>query len=98
MFKKSEGIESVDLPGLYEILNAGLEKVSSLRRTKPDRIMINSLALAVESMKESVDKGISIKEALKAASIAAEKGVEATKNIVARNEHPRLDTDLQHFA
>jgi len=51
--------------------------------------MIDALHPAVESLKESISKGLTIREALKEASLAAEKGAISTKNMLAKKGRAR---------
>ena len=90
MAKPSQGIELVDLPCLYDMFSQALDKVSKLGGAKPgDKTMIDSLYPAVNDLKDSVSKKLSIKEALESMSIAAEKGAISTKEMIAKKGKSR---------
>jgi len=90
MAKKSEGREYVNLQVLYDMFLAVLNNEANLGDAKPgDKTMIDSLDSAVKSLKGSVDCKLSIKEALKIASHAAEKGAISTKEMIAKKGKSR---------
>ena len=94
MATKSEGKESINLSTLYDMFFAALDKVKNLGKAKPgDKTMVDSLTPAVESIKKSVDNRLSIKEAFKSASIAAEKGAISTKEMIAKKGRSRYHAE-----
>jgi len=84
MAKVADGKEEIDLTALYEMFSSALDKVSRLGGAKPgDKTLIDTLYPAIESLKDSVKNNLSIKEALRQMSSAAEKGAASTKDMVA---------------
>ena len=84
MARVTVGKDKVDLSILYDMFSSALDKVSMLGGAKPgDKTLIDALYPAVESLKDSVEKKISIKEALGQMSSAAQKGAISTKDMVA---------------
>ena len=84
MAKEAKDMESVGLSDLYNMFSAALDKVSKLGGAKPgDKTLIDSFYPAVESLKDSLSINLSVKGALKRASLAAIAGVESTKDMVA---------------
>ena len=82
--------ETIDLDDLYKMFLAVLDNEPNLGGARPgDKTMIDALHPAVESLKESLDKGLTIKEALKEASLAADKGAISTKNMVSKKGKSR---------
>ena len=90
MARVAEGRQFTDLSTLYEMFNASLEKVSKLGGAKPgDKTLIDSLNLAVLSLKESISSSLSMKETLKNMTASAEQGMLSTKNMVASKGRAR---------
>ena len=91
---ESEGMISINLPVLYKMFSSALDKISNLGGARPgDKTMIDSLSPAVASISDSLDNKLSIKETLKNASIAAEKGAESTRNMIARKGRSRYHAE-----
>ena len=84
MSKVSDNKKLVNLADLHDMFSAALEGVSKLGGAKPgDKTMIDSLYPAVDSLKDSVLKKLSLKEALYKMSNAAENGALSTKDMIA---------------
>jgi dihydroxyacetone kinase-like protein len=90
MAKSADGLQAIDLSNLYDMFYSALDKVSKLGGAKPgDKTLIDALFPAVESLKDSVSKGLAIKESLKKMSIAAKKGAASTKDMVSNKGKSR---------
>lgn len=79
------GREELDGQGLVEMFEAGLSGV--LQRGKAelgDKTMVDAMTPAIEALKNAVAQGKSLKEALEAATAAAEEGMKATIPMLAR--------------
>jgi len=84
MAKITDGKDQIDLPTLYEMFNSALDKVSKLGGALPgDKTLVDSLSPAVISLRESLSSNLSIKEALKLMTTAAEQGAVSTKDMIA---------------
>ena len=71
--------EEFDGPGLAGALEAALAGIEELGAAREgEKTMVDSLAPAVRALRESVDGGAEVAEALAAARAAAEKGMRAT--------------------
>jgi dihydroxyacetone kinase phosphoprotein-dependent L subunit len=78
-------IEQLDLPILADIMERGLNAVIARGKAQlGDKTMVDALAPAVESLKQSASKDASLIEALELAVAAADAGVENTKGYVAK--------------
>jgi len=90
MAKVAAGKEELGLDDIYKMFLAVLDNEPKLGGAKPgDKTMIDALYPAVKSLKDSLRKNLSIKEALKEASTAAKKGAESTKDMVAKKGRSR---------
>ena len=90
MAKAAEGKDNINLGDLYKMFLSALEKVQKVGKANPgDKTMIDALYPAVESLKESIKEKLTIKNALRKASLAAEKGAESTKDMVAKKGKSR---------
>lgn len=85
MAEAAEGKESIGLKELTDMLSDALVKVKEIGKAIPgDKTLVDSLTPAVDSLKDSSAKGLSLKEALILAEESAFKGVESTKDMVAK--------------
>lgn len=79
------GKSEVDIRDFEKMLQAALSGIKMRGKAElKDKTMIDAIEPALNSLKDSIEKGLSSKEALKEAVDAAYKGVEYTKEIVAR--------------
>lgn len=78
--------KEVNLEDIYSIFSKSLEVSMKLGSgAKPgDKTMIDSFYPAVESLKNSIDKKLTLKDALEEMSIATEKGALSTKEMIAK--------------
>ena len=77
--------EELDGPRLVDALAAGLAGVVELGAAEPgDKTMVDALGPAIDAMRESLDGGRSLEDALAAAAEAAEAGARATVPMQAR--------------
>lgn len=84
MAKTSKNKEVINLMDLYDMFSASLEGVSKLGGAKPgDKTMIDSLYPAVNSLKDSISKNLTLRQSLYKMSTAAENGVLLTKDMIA---------------
>ena len=82
--------ESVVLQDLYMMFSNSLNKIMALGGAKPgEKTMVDALYPAVESLKESAEKNLSIKDSFGNMSRAAKKGAESTKDLVATKGRSR---------
>ena len=72
----AEEFDGPALAGALEAALAGIEELGAAR--EGDKTMVDSLAPAVRALRESVDGGAEVAEALAAARAAAEEGMRAT--------------------
>ncbi len=85
MAKVTEGKDKIGLSDLKDMFSAALDKVMKLGGAAPgDKTLVDSLKPVVDSLHDSLSKGISLKEATKSAEASALKGVESTKNMIAK--------------
>lgn len=79
------GKSEVDIRDFEKMLQAALGGIKMRGKAElNDKTMIDAIEPALNSLKNSIEKGLSSKESLKEAVDAAYKGVEYTKEIVAR--------------
>jgi dihydroxyacetone kinase-like protein len=94
MARQSNGKKSINLTDLYSMFLAAMNKVIELGGAEPgDKTMIDSFDPAVASLKESLSKNLTIKEALRNMSLAAERGALSTKNMVAKKGKSRYHAE-----
>ena len=90
MAKTSEEKEEIDLYDLCNMFTSALNKISKLGGAKPgDKTLIDSLAPAVESLKNSLSRNLPLKKALANMKEASKNGLEATKNMIAKRGRSR---------
>ncbi len=79
------GKTEIGLEDFASAFKSGLEGVKTRGGAQVgDRTMVDSLEPAVMALEKASEEGLSLEEALERATIAAEKGVEATKGLVAK--------------
>jgi len=77
--------KSLDGPGVVEALDAAVAGVVELGAAAPgDKTMVDALAPALASLRECVDEGLPLADALASAADAAEEGARATVPMQAR--------------
>jgi len=82
--------KSVDIQDLYNMMSGSLNKVMALGGAKPgDKTMVDALYPAVESLRSSLEKKLSLKQAFEDISAAAKRGAESTKEMVASKGRAR---------
>jgi len=82
---KLKGRKEAGLTDLAEAFKASLDTIMKLGGAKPgDKTMVDALAPAVDALLEAAKSGESLKTAFQRAAEAAERGAEATKNMIAR--------------
>lgn len=88
-FKKAgavvKGKESLDINDLSMMFKSAVQGITKLGKAKPgDKTILDALIPASDEFEKRADKGGSIKNAFKAASEAAKKGMERTKDMKAQ--------------
>jgi phosphoenolpyruvate---glycerone phosphotransferase subunit DhaL len=85
MSKACDGKEKIDKQVFGNMLNAALTGVQNLGNAKVgDKTLIDTLNPAVDTYLAVADQGASFKQALQAMKIAAEKGKESTRELIAK--------------
>ena len=85
MAKPIEGKMEIDENDFKAMLEAALEGVKKRGGAEVgDKTLVDTLEPAAKSFSDSVDKGLTFKEALDAMVKAAKKGMESTKELVAK--------------
>ncbi len=80
----------VDINDLYAMFNQSLEKIMKIGGAKPgEKTMVDAFHPAVLALKESAEKGASIKDAFSSMMAAAKAGAESTKGMVATKGRAR---------
>ena len=75
-------IDSTSLAAMFEAGLAGVRRQSKAQ--VGDKTMLDALLPAIDAIRQSIDAGKSIKQALQSAAEAAEKGAVSTKGFKAR--------------
>ncbi len=79
------GKSEVDINDFAKMLDEALEGIKMRGKGQADdKTMIDAIEPALKSIKEGIDSGLEAKEILKVAKEAAYKGVEHTKEIIAK--------------
>jgi dihydroxyacetone kinase-like protein len=79
------GKDEVALADWAQAVKAGVEGVQSRGKAEPgDKTMVDALLPAAEALREAADQGTDLAEALRHAADAAEEGMKATTELVAR--------------
>jgi dihydroxyacetone kinase-like protein len=85
MGKVANEYDQIDAENFLKMLRAGAESIASVGEAKVgDKTILDALIPAVEAFEGSTAKGCTFKEALEDMSKAAERGMVATKEMVAR--------------
>ncbi|MEE0745679.1 MAG: dihydroxyacetone kinase subunit DhaL [Anaerovoracaceae bacterium] len=80
-----ESREDFDTEDMYTLLSAGLEEIKLVGGAKEgDRTLIDALSPACDAFKAAMDQGKTLSECISCAADAAEKGAEATADMVAK--------------
>ncbi len=84
--KHLKGKESLDLNDLANMLNESLNQIKKRGNADlGDKTMIDALQPAVEALKESAEKGLSINDAFSEAVKRAKEGAEKTKEMIGKH-------------
>jgi dihydroxyacetone kinase-like protein len=79
------GKDEVVLADWAQAVKAGVDGVQSRGKAEPgDKTMVDALLPAAQSLREAADQGTDLAEALRQAADAAEEGMKATTELVAR--------------
>lgn len=79
------GKSEIDINDFAKMLDEALEGIKMRGKGQADdKTMIDAIEPALKSIKEGIDSGLEVKKILKAAKEAAYKGVEHTKEIIAK--------------
>jgi dihydroxyacetone kinase-like protein len=85
MGQAADGKRELDLAGWAEAVDAGVKGVQARGKAElGDKTMIDALVPAAESLRRSADEGADVGEALRRSAAAAEEGMNATVELVAR--------------
>ena len=85
MAKAVEGKEEIEEQDLLNMLESGLEGVKKRGGAEVgDKTLVDTLIPAVEAVKRGIEKGMEFKELLNEMVEAAEKGMESTRDMVAK--------------
>lgn len=80
-----DGVEPVDLPSFAKALEAGLEGLYGIVDARVgDKTLVDTLAPAVDALKQDVAQGTGFIKALERMKQAADSGMESTKDLVAK--------------
>lgn len=79
-----KGLTELDGPAFVKAMEAAVDGIKMRgKATEGEKTMLDALCPALKVMQDEVAAGKSLKEALQDAAVAAEKGVEYTKTIIA---------------
>ena len=79
-----KGLTELDGPAFVKAMEAAVDGIKMRgKATEGEKTMLDALCPALKVMQDEVAVGKSLKEALQDAAVAAEKGVEYTKTIIA---------------
>jgi phosphoenolpyruvate---glycerone phosphotransferase subunit DhaL len=87
MSKAAEGHENINETVFSEILNSGLKGVQDIDSENAkvgDKTLIDTLVPAIKAYDNAIQKGKDFTHALEDLKVAAEKGTESTKDLVAK--------------
>ncbi|MBL3593932.1 MAG: dihydroxyacetone kinase subunit L [Synergistaceae bacterium] len=85
MSMKLAGLQAADASSLAAAMEEGLKGIVALGKAQlEDKTMVDALSPAVEALKKAAGTGASLTEALEAAVLAAQAGMESTVPLVAR--------------
>jgi len=84
--KNLKGKETIRLEDIAGMFNEALEQIKKRGNAGPgDKTMIDALKPAVESLKDAVNKNMSLAEAFKNAATSAKGGAEKTKEMIGKH-------------
>jgi phosphoenolpyruvate---glycerone phosphotransferase subunit DhaL len=79
------GKDELDLVTWAEAVKAGVDGVQARGKAEPgDKTMVDALLPAAQTLREAADQGADVRDALRRAADAAEEGMKATTELVAR--------------
>jgi dihydroxyacetone kinase-like protein len=85
MAKASKGVEDIDAGTFADMLEGAYEAIRALGEAKPgDKTLVDTLDPATAALREKVDAGASLSDALDAMVAAAEEGWKSTEDMVAK--------------
>jgi phosphoenolpyruvate---glycerone phosphotransferase subunit DhaL len=85
MGSASDGKSELDLAGWADAVEAGVKGVQTRGKAEPgDKTMVDALLPAAESLREAAGEGAELGDALRRSATAAEEGMKATIELVAR--------------
>jgi phosphoenolpyruvate---glycerone phosphotransferase subunit DhaL len=83
--KKAEGLAEIDLPALAAMLDGALDAVKKRGKVQEgDKSMVDAVAPAAAALKQKIERGSSLREALDALAESARQGSEATRQMAAK--------------
>lgn len=86
--------KQINLKIIFNMFYAAFRKLCEISSAKPgDKTMIDSIEPGINSLRESLNNNLNIKEALYKMSIAAKNGAESTKKMVAKKGRARYHGD-----
>ena len=81
----SSGKKALQLNDLVEMFQTAEQGILDIGKAKVgDKTLIDTLSPAVRSLEDALEKGLSVSEALTAFEASAKKGMESTKDLVAK--------------
>jgi phosphoenolpyruvate---glycerone phosphotransferase subunit DhaL len=84
--KKLKGVEEIDITGMKDFWKAFAEGIMERGKSKPgEKTIVDVLYPAAMAFEEAAARGADMAGAMRCAKIAAQAGVEATKNMVAQH-------------
>jgi dihydroxyacetone kinase-like protein len=85
MGSASDGKSELDLAGWADAVEAGVKGVQTRGKAEPgDKTMVDALLPAAESLRQAAGEGAELGDALRRSAAAAEEGMKATIELVAR--------------
>ncbi len=85
MSDKADDVEDITLPLFRDMLEAGLEGLYGIVDARPgDKTLVDTLYPALQAVNTAIDEAKDFTEALDDMKIAAEKGKESTKELMAK--------------
>ena len=85
MAKAGDGIKSITLKDLSDMLSAGLDGLQKIVQAKVgDKTLVDTLSPAVDSLSDAVSEGADLETALEKMKEAAKAGRDSTKDLVAK--------------
>jgi phosphoenolpyruvate---glycerone phosphotransferase subunit DhaL len=83
--KKAEGLAEIDPPALAAMLENALDAIKKRGKVQEgDKSMIDALAPAVHALKQTTEKGSTLKEVVHSLAESARQGSEATRQMAAK--------------